>query len=302
MVGPSESGKRDPARPYDAGMEINVNGARLYFDVEGLSFDVDGADASERPTVILLHGSPGNSDHTVFKPVFSQLADIAQVVYLDMSGSGRSDDPADGVFSLERWADELVGFCDALGIEKPVVLGNSAGGMVAATYGIRHPGHASKLVLSSTQARLDTQRCLEVFARLGGDEARAAAQAALIDSGDMASFIAYGKVCSPLYNPTDKPAPAHTIFRAPCFAAFHELGGLWHTMDFLDDLGAVTCPTLVLAGEDDPVTPVEDSEDIVAALDPSLVQFERFADAGHGVWIDDNDRAFDVLREFILEE
>lgn len=280
-------------------MKITVNGSKLYFDVEGISYDVDGAEADERPTLILLHGSPGNSDHTVFKPVFRQLRDVAQVVYLDMSGSGRSDDPTDGDFSLERWADDLVEFCDLLGIEKPIVLGNSAGGMVAATYGIRHPDHPGKLVLSSTQARLDPQRCLEVFDRLGGEPAKAAAHLALVESGDMGSFVDYAKVCMPLYNPTSRPAPAHTIFRRDCAVAFHQLGGVWHTMDFLDELGAIRCPTLVLAGEDDPVTPVEDSEDIVANLDPSIVRFERFANAGHGVWIDHNDRAFAVLREFI---
>ncbi len=280
-------------------MKIEVNGTQLYFDVEGISYDVDGASADERPTLILLHGSPGNSDHTVFKPVFRQLTDVAQIIYLDMSGSGRSDNPADGVFSLERWADELVEFCDLLGIDKPIVLGNSAGGMVAATYGIRHPDHPGKLVLSSTQARLDPQRCMDVFERLGGETARDVARRALVESGDMASFMEYGQVCSPLYNPTDHPPPAHTIFRTECAVAFHSLGGIWHTMDFLDQLGAIRCPTMVLAGEDDPVTPVEDSEDIVAGLDPSIVRFERFANAGHGVWIDHNDAAMAVLRDFI---
>jgi pimeloyl-ACP methyl ester carboxylesterase len=80
---------------------------------------------------------------------------------------------------------------------------------------------------------------------------------------------------------------------------FHQLGGVWHTMDFLADVGKITCPTLVLAGEDDPVTPISDSEDIVAGLDPAIVRFERFANAGHGVWIDHKDRAFEVLRDFI---
>ena len=280
-------------------MRIDVNGSKLYFDVEGVGFDVDGPVAEERPTLLLLHGSPGNSDHTVFKPMFRELSDVAQIVYLDLRGSGRSDDPVDGVFSLERWADDVAEFCRLLDIDQPVVLGNSAGGMVAATFGIRHPDRAGKLVLSSTQARLDPQRCLDVFARLGGLEAVEAARGALIESGDMAAFMRYAEVCMPLYNPTDRTPPAHTIFRQSCAVAFHELGGVWHTMDFLDDLPAIGCPTLVIAGEEDPVTPIEDSEDIAANLDPSVVRFERFADAGHGDWLDHHDRAFAVLREFI---
>ncbi|MGE5211122.1 MAG: alpha/beta fold hydrolase [Acidobacteriota bacterium] len=281
-------------------MRIDVNGSRLYFDIEGVGYAIDGASAEARPTLVLLHGSPGTSDHTVFKPVFRQLADVAQIVYLDLRGSGRSDDSPDGIYSLERWADDLAAFCRQLGIDKPIVLGNSAGGMVAAMYGIRHPDDPGKLVLSSTQARLTPERCLDVFHRLGGDRARDAARDALVDVGDMASFSTYARVCMPLYNPTPRQAPRHTIFREPCARAFHELGGIWHTMDFLADLAAVRCPTLVLAGADDPVTPIEDSEDIVAHLDPALVRFERFEQAGHGVWIDHPVRAFDVLNDFIV--
>ena len=72
-------------------MKIKVNGSRLYFDVEGVAYDARGEVAAERPTLILLHGSPGNSDHTVFKRYFHELTDVAQVIYLDMLGSGRSD-------------------------------------------------------------------------------------------------------------------------------------------------------------------------------------------------------------------
>lgn len=99
---------------------------------------------------------------------FDVLSDVAQIVYLDLAGSGRSDDPINGVFSLESWADDLKEFCDVLGIEKPIILGNSGGGMVAAMYGISHPDHAGKLILSSTQAKLDVDRCLDMFEKLGG--------------------------------------------------------------------------------------------------------------------------------------
>lgn len=280
-------------------MRIDVGGSKLYFDIEGVGFDARGPVGEHRPTLILLHGSPGNSDHTVFKPWFHQLTDVAQIVYLDLRGSGRSDESSDGDHSLERWADDLAAFCDLLEIERPIVLGNSAGGMVAAMFGIRHPDLPGKLVLSSTQARLDPQRCLEAFERLGGDAARDAARDALVTTGDAASFAAYARICMPLYNTTPRERPPHTIYRDPCAVAFHRLGGVWHTMDFLDDLGAIRCPTLVLAGADDPVTPIADSEDIVARLDPDIVRFERFEHAGHGVWIDDEERAFRVLREFI---
>lgn len=282
-------------------MKVEVNGARLFFDVDGTELAIEGDELVARPTLILLHGSPGNSDHSVFRPMFSELTDVARVIYLDMCGSGRSDKSPDGTYSLERWADDLVEFCDRLGIDHPIVLGNSAGGMVAGTYAIRHPHHALKLVLSSSQARLDPQRCLEVFERLGGPAARQAAHEALVGVGDAASFAAYAEQCLPFYNPTPQSRVSHTIFRRSCFDAFHRLGGIWHTMDFLADLDAVRCPTLVLAGVDDPVTPIEDSDDMVAHLDPNVVRYERIENAGHGVWLDGQARAFAILRDFITQ-
>jgi proline iminopeptidase len=237
----------------------------------------------------------------VFKPMFGRLSDVAQVVYLDLAGCGRSDASPDGIHTLERWADDLVEFCDHLEIVHPAVLGNSAGGMVAAMYAIRHPQHPGKLILSSTQARLDVQRCLTMFERLGGAEARTVAEHALVTSGDLRAFQSFSERCLPLYNPTPSSRKRHPIFRRDTFVEFHQLGGTWHTLDFLDALADVRCPTMVLAGTEDPVTPVEDSEDIVAALDPAIVRFERFDNAGHGVWLDDEPRAFAVIRDFITE-
>jgi proline iminopeptidase len=71
------------------------------------------------------------------------------------------------------------------------------------------------------------------------------------------------------------------------------------TMNFLSELHRIKCPTLVMVGEDDPMTPVPCSEEIVAALPPELVRFERFTGAGHGIVADQPERFFEVLREFI---
>jgi proline iminopeptidase len=283
-------------------MRIEVNGARLFFDVEGLKLVSDGATMREKSTVILIHGAPGFTDHTSLKPQFSALADSAQLIYLDLSGAGRSDATPDEKYSLDRWADDLVAFCDALEIEKPVVLGVSGGGFVAAAYGIRHPEHPGKLVLASTQAKRDPQRAAAVFERLGGVEARDAALAMFTRRVAAESLAAYMQHCMPLYNRVPQDLPfAHSIVREALAVAFHDLGGIWHTMDLLDSLHRIQCPTLVLAGEDDPITPIQDSEDIVARLDPALVRFERFPGCGHGVWLDDPERAFAVLREFLAQ-
>lgn len=279
-------------------MKIAVNGSHLFFDVEGASHAA-ASTLVERPTLIVVHGSPGSSDHTVFKPMFATLTDVAQIVYLDLAGCGRSEASSSGRHSLERWADDLAEFCDRLGIVKPIVLGNSAGGMVAAKYGIRHPDHPGKLVLSSTQARLDVSRCLAMFEKLGGEVAREAARGALVNATDMSAHQEFARVCMPLYNPTPQTRPRLSTFRPDTFIEFHGAGGTWHTMDFLRDLSAIRCPTLVLAGALDPITPLDDARDMVQVLDPSITRCEIFENAGHGVWLDDAPRTFALLRDFV---
>ena len=62
---------------------------KLFFDVEGASLAPSGPEMRSKPTLLLLHGGPG-MDHSLFRPAFSALADVAQVVYLDHRGQGRS--------------------------------------------------------------------------------------------------------------------------------------------------------------------------------------------------------------------
>jgi pimeloyl-ACP methyl ester carboxylesterase len=166
-------------------MQVQVKGTRLWFDVDGTALVPDGPRMRERPTVVLVHGGPGSYDHSYFKPDFARLGQVAQVVYLDLPGHGRSGwgDPAN--WSFERCADAVRDFCDRLGIARPVVYGHSLGGMVAMAYAVRHPGHAGALVLQSTMARFDLGRIVEGFRRAGGDEVAATAER--VYGGDSAS-------------------------------------------------------------------------------------------------------------------
>jgi proline iminopeptidase len=70
-------------------------------------------------------------------------------------------------------------------------------------------------------------------------------------------------------------------------------------MDLLPDLARVRRPVLVLGGSEDPVCPIEDQAAIAAALPQQLVRFERFEGCGHGVFRDDPERAFALIREFV---
>src|SRR5260221_10931658 len=100
-------------------------------------------------------------------------------------------------------------FCDTLGIESPIGLGASFGGMVALAYATRHPAHPSKLVLISTEAAGDTylDRRVVLFERFGGPEVGALARRRFLDidsQRDQASVDAWRKLAFPLYTRTPR--------------------------------------------------------------------------------------------------
>src|SRR3954447_11896927 len=153
-------------------MHVRVNGVRLFFDIEGASLTPDGPAMRKKPTLLMLHGGPG-ADHSIYRPDYAGLADIAQVVYLDHRGNGRSEDGPKEAWTLSQWGDDVRAFCDALGIVNPIVLGASFGGVVALAYATRYPVHPSKLILISTEAAGGSHREQRValFERFGGPEA-----------------------------------------------------------------------------------------------------------------------------------
>jgi pimeloyl-ACP methyl ester carboxylesterase len=280
-------------------MKIDIGGGvRLYVDIEGAGLVPDGASMREKPTLICLHGGPG-FDHSGFKPAFSELADVAQIVYYDHRGHGRSDPRPQDEWTLDTWSDDIVRLCDALGIAKPIVLGQSFGGMVAQNYIARHPSHPGKVVISSTSPRWVLERKLAVFERRGGPRARELAEAFWRRPG-AETFQHYWDECRHLYNTRPNPdAQAGDRVKARLDILFHFSGGEIRTMDLAPGLARACCPVLVMAGEEDPVCPLADSEEIVAALPAQWVRFARFPGVGHGAWRDDPQAAFAVLREFI---
>jgi proline iminopeptidase len=283
-------------------MRITVNGTSLYFDVEGAGLVPDGPTMRSKPTLLLLHGGPG-FDHSMFKPDFSTLVDVAQLIYLDHRANGRSVNTDKSTWTLAQWGDDVKAFCDALGIEKPIVYGLSFGGIVAQSYATRHPDHPGKLILASTVARRDLAPVLAAFERIGGAAARDVAEQ-FWTNPTPETRATYLRVCHPLYRvkPADtNAASARRILNNDVVMHFNGPGGDYQAMDFRPALAKIRCPTLVMAGDRDPITPLAFSEEIVASLPAHLVRFERFADCGHGVHWDDPERAFAVIRKFVLQ-
>lgn len=281
-------------------MRIDIgDGVRLYVDVDGAGLEAVDGKLVERPTAILLHGGPG-LDHATFRLGLTKLRDVAQVIVYDHRGHGRSDWRDRDEWNLDTWADDIVRLCDALEIERPVVVGNSFGGFVAQRYIDRHPTHPGKVVLSSTVARLDRDAIADMFGQLGGDRAREVAVRFWSDPTEEHT-VDYREVCGPLY--TQSPGNAldqiETIRNADVLA--HWLAGEGVSFDLRAGLAKAACPVLVLAGELDPVSPISGAEEMVEALPADRVRFERFPECGHGVFRDDPVASTRILRDFITE-
>jgi proline iminopeptidase len=289
-------------------MHVLVNGVRLFFDVEGAKLAPDGAAMREKPTLLLLHGGPG-FDHTIYKPAYSALADVAQVIYLDHRGNGRSDAGPKESWTLAQWGDDVLAFCDALGIIKPIVLGVSFGGMVAMAYATRNPSHPAKLILITTEAKGGSylEKRVELFEKFGGPEVGALARRRFFETKgqpDDHAVAEWRRLAMPLYTrkARDPDAMRRAIIRQDVLQYFTRPGPSVEsrTFDMLPDLNRISCPTLVMGGEDDPMTPIEAQIDIAAALPKHLVRFERFANCGHGVVPDVGEPAIRMIREFVV--
>ncbi len=280
-------------------MRVRIGEVSLFVDIDGAGLVTDGPEMRQKPTLLLLHGGPG-FDHTNFKPDFAGLSDVAQIVYYDHRGQGRSDPGTPEQWNLDCWADDVVALCAALGIEKPVVLGFSFGGMVAQAYATKYPDHPGKLILMSTAGRIRLDRVFDMFEKLGGAEARQVAEAFWADPAPD-SMQTYLETCLPLYTqlPADPDAVARVVMNAEVLFHFAGKGGEFTEYNFLPKLDHVACPTLVLGGTEDPITPFADSQDIAAALPADLVRLEKFEHCGHGVYRDDPDRTFKIIREFL---
>ncbi len=283
-------------------MRVSIGDVCLYFDVDGSALRPDGDRMAARPTLVLLHGGPG-ADHTLFKPECAALADIAQVVYLDQRGSGRSDPGEPWSWTWERWADDVAAFCAALDIRRPVLLGSSSGALVAMICAARHPDLFAGLVLDSALGVPATlEETLGVFARRGGPVVLEAARRYLGGDHSEQAAAAWRRHCLPLYGsgPGDGDVAARLArsrmndevqahFRSGgCGPA--ELGGYGPR---------ITCPVVVLAGEHDPMAPAAAARRLPDALPHASVAVHVVPGVGHGVLRQAPATALPLIRDLL---
>ena len=267
----------------------------------GSQLAIDGDRMAERQALIVMHGGPG-FDHSTMRPYFDRFADTHQIVYIDHRGNGRSTG-APETWTLAQWGDDVKALCDALGIVKPVVYGNSFGGMVAMAYATRYPDHPAKLILSSTAARLRLDVTYRLLEERGGKEARRY-RAPLLDQAGCAGHGRLLRVCIPLYNPPNahSAAVAQAFRRAVMRAevSSHFILGEMRTMDAIKSLSRISMPHADhgrrLRSDHAGCLFARKSS---TALPKGLGQLEIVPGAGHGVHRDEPEKAEAIYRTFL---
>jgi pimeloyl-ACP methyl ester carboxylesterase len=279
-------------------VHVAVNGVRLFVEVLGPKLVPSGPRMLERPTVVALHGGP--SDHAHMRDFLAPLADLAQVVLYDHRGCGRSEHGDPELWTMEQWGDDVRGLCDALGVERPIVIGGSFGGFVAQSYATRHPGHAERVGLFVTGPRMDHALSAEGFRKQGGDSAARTYEALARDPGPkaIADFVAE---CRTLYTTrriVDADLAARTVNNL-------RLMNRWRAgdqrFDFREALEKVETPVLIVGGDEDPIMPPPFQDELEAALVRAPKRRVRLADAGHFVHLDQPEAYARVLRDFVLK-
>ena len=86
--------------------KINIGSATLFFDIYGSKLDIKTT-ITEKPTLLVLHGAHGLVDHTLYVEFWSQFSDIAQVIFLDQRGCGRSDWRNKNEWNVKRWGEDV---------------------------------------------------------------------------------------------------------------------------------------------------------------------------------------------------
>jgi pimeloyl-ACP methyl ester carboxylesterase len=282
-------------------MRAQVNDTELYVDVDGPQLRLAGDALVAVPTIVALHGGPG-FDQGYLRPGIGPLRDVAQVVFVDLRGQGRSATVPVETCTLEQMADDVVALCGVLGLGAPVLLGHSAGGFVALHAALRAPAAFSALILCNTAATLAATPDPGGPTLVERAGAEAAAVARRVFAGDLSpdTAAAFARFVAPYYaGPAHEDVPARLFPLSPpsidvMRRFFSEDAGRY---DLCSWLGDIAVPTLVIGGRHDWVCPPSASEAIAAGIPGAeLVVLD---DAGHFSFSEEPAQFHDAVTTFL---
>lgn len=196
-----------------------------------------------------------------------------RLVSLDWRGFGESDIPND-ISTMELFADDVAGLMDQLGIEKAVLCGLSMGGYAAFVFLRRYPQRLSGLILADTKPAADTSEARanrENVAQL----AESQGTGAIADLQLPRLLSEYTRQ----HHPEVEIRVRQMIESATAQGIAAASRGMARRLDSTDLLANIACPTLVVVGEQDALTPPAVAQEYAAQI--AGAQYVVIPQAGH---------------------
>lgn len=234
------------------------------------SIEIGYDDGGTGVPILFVHGFP--HDRTLWTPQMQGLTAQARCLAPDLRGFGEST--AAPPWSMDRYADDLVGLLDVLHIDRAVVVGLSMGGYVAFALWRRHPQRVRGLVLCNTRAGADGEEA---------KEKRRGLMAVAREHGS--SAVADAMLTGMVGKTTREKRPEITnavhimISSAPTDGVIGALQAMLDRPDSTPTLQTINVPTLIITGDEDTVIPVDEARSMHSAIRGSTL--EVISGAGH---------------------
>lgn len=261
-------------------MQINANGISIHYQIDG---------PENAPWLTMSHSLAANLD--MWEWQMPALTEHFRVLRYDTRGHGQTDAP-DNDYSLKLLTDDLFGLLYALGIEKTHYVGLSMGGMIGQTAALYTQEKFLSLSLCDTSSHIPPSAHSTWLKRI--DLARAQGMSALVDGTIDRWFSSTYQQNFPVEVNKIREMILATPVAGFCGCA-HAIMGL----NVTQDISAITLPTLVLVGEDDPGTPVSAHEVIHNRIGGS--QFDILPNALHFSNVEQDDAFNQALLSFLTE-
>ncbi|MDQ0395752.1 3-oxoadipate enol-lactonase [Labrys monachus] len=222
---------------------------------------------TDAPAIVLVNSL--GTDFRIWDDVAARLRDRWHIVLHDKRGHGLSDAPA-GPYSIDDHTDDLLALAGHLKLDRFALVGLSIGGLIAQNLALRAPERVAALVLADTAARIGTTEGWN--ARI--DAVRSGGLAPIADAVMERWFTPSFRAARPV----ELAGWRNLLLRTPPEGYGGSCAAL-RDADLTGRVGALSVPTLVVAGDQDLSTP----PDLVRATADRIrgARFETIASCGH---------------------
>lgn len=249
---------------------------------DGVALAYDLAEGRGRP-IVLVHG--WCCDRSYFAPQFEHLGAAGHTILaLDLRGHGESDAP-EGDYSMPTFAGDVAWLIAELGLERPVVVGHSMGGVIAFELAYLEPDLPAAIVMIDSPV-----------ARPAPSRAAMPAFLEKLQGPDYKQAIA-GYVEEALFLPTDDRDRCAAIVERMVSTERHVIASAFAGMrDFDPDQARwrIAAPSLYIAADDRPLSDLPH----LFELAPEML-FGQTVGSGHFCQLEVPDQVNAMLDRFL---